>query len=66
MTIHLQQRFYCTPNKGSSAAGETTKNIPKNVLEGNQTAHLQTENGAVFDKKPFKVHLDQSKLENTN
>lgn len=54
----MQQRFYCS---GKKDAGET-KTIPKNVLEGNQTAQMQAENGAIFDKKPFKLHLDQSKF----
>ncbi|XP_037823171.1 CDGSH iron-sulfur domain-containing protein 3, mitochondrial [Lucilia sericata] len=57
-SLGLIQRFYCSANK---AAGET-KTIPKNVLEGNQTAQLQAENGAIFDKKPFKIHLDQNKV----
>lgn len=31
--------------------------MPKNVLEPLQTAHLQTENGSIFDKRPFKITL---------
>ncbi|XP_061396539.1 CDGSH iron-sulfur domain-containing protein 3, mitochondrial [Musca vetustissima] len=58
-TIGLVQRFYCAAGKKETAE---TKTIPKNVLEGNQTAHLQTENGAIFDKKPFKIHLDKDKV----
>ncbi|XP_013118877.1 CDGSH iron-sulfur domain-containing protein 3, mitochondrial [Stomoxys calcitrans] len=54
-SLGLMQRLYST-------GGEKPKNIPKNVLEGSQTAHLQAENGVVFDKKPFKIHLDQDKV----
>lgn len=31
--------------------------IPKNVLEDVQSAHLQPENGVIYDKKPFKMAL---------
>lgn len=39
-----------------------TKTIPKNLLEDKHTAHLQKENGAIFDKKPFKIHLEKGEL----
>uniref|UniRef100_A0A1A9ZX17 Iron-binding zinc finger CDGSH type domain-containing protein n=1 Tax=Glossina pallidipes TaxID=7398 RepID=A0A1A9ZX17_GLOPL len=52
------QRVYCS----STSKKDTQKTIPKNVLETYQTAHLQPENGAIYDKKPFKIHLDQNKL----
>lgn len=55
----MQQRFYCSAASGKGAGEKKT--IPKNVLEGTQTAQLQAENGAIFDKKPFKIHLDESK-----
>jgi len=29
--------------------------IPKNILEPWQTAHLQKENGLIYDKKPFRM-----------
>lgn len=35
--------------------------IPKNPLEHLQTAHLQAENGVIFDKKPFKLTLEAGK-----
>ncbi|TMW44945.1 hypothetical protein DOY81_009978, partial [Sarcophaga bullata] len=59
-SMGLMQRFYCSATSGKGA-GET-KTIPKNVLEGNQSAQLQGENGVIFDKKPFKIHLDQNKV----
>ncbi|XP_075167380.1 uncharacterized protein LOC142239472 [Haematobia irritans] len=45
--------------------GYCSKNIPKNVLEPNQTSHLQPENGVIFDKKPFKIHLEQVRSHST-
>ncbi|XP_059608569.1 CDGSH iron-sulfur domain-containing protein 3, mitochondrial [Phlebotomus argentipes] len=36
--------------------------LPKNVLEPYQTAQNQAENGVIYDKKPFKIELEQSKL----
>lgn len=41
----------------SSTVGDTLK-IPVNKLEEFQTSHLQKENGAIFDKKPFKLTLE--------
>lgn len=35
----------------------STDGIPKNPLEQYQTAHLQQENGVIYDKKPFKLEL---------
>ena len=35
--------------------------IPRNVIEGVISAHNQTENGVVYDKKPFKLHLEEKK-----
>jgi Iron-binding zinc finger CDGSH type len=35
--------------------------VPRNVLEPLQTGHQQSENGAIYDKKPFKITLDENK-----
>ncbi|KAG4076745.1 hypothetical protein HA402_002032 [Bradysia odoriphaga] len=35
--------------------------VPKNPLEPYQTAHLQTENGVIYDKKPWKLTLEAGK-----
>ncbi|KAL5290151.1 CISD3 family protein [Megaselia abdita] len=35
------------------------KQLPANILEPTITAHLQKDNGAMFDKKPFKMHLNK-------
>lgn len=32
-----------------------------NKLADVQTAHLQKDNGAIYDKKPFKVQLEKGK-----
>lgn len=37
------------------------RELPVNVLESSTTSHLQKENGVIFDKKPFKIHLDKEK-----
>ncbi|XP_055374540.1 CDGSH iron-sulfur domain-containing protein 3, mitochondrial [Condylostylus longicornis] len=38
-----------------------SKEIPKNVLETNQSSQHQ-ENGAIYDKKPFKLNLTEGKM----
>ncbi|CAD7077409.1 unnamed protein product [Hermetia illucens] len=35
--------------------------VPKNILAEEQTGHLQQENGAIYDKKPFKIDLEGGK-----
>ena len=52
---HFQCRFASSSSKKSPV-------IPKNVLESVQTGHLQPDNGAIFDKKPFKLSLNEGKL----
>jgi CDGSH-type Zn-finger protein len=42
-------RFYCV-NK-----------VPKNTIEHLISGHQQPENGSVYDKKPFKMHLEEGK-----
>ncbi|XP_017867368.1 PREDICTED: CDGSH iron-sulfur domain-containing protein 3, mitochondrial [Drosophila arizonae] len=56
----LKQICYSTSAKSSNDAA-SAKTIPKNLLEDKQTANLQKENGAIFDKRPFKLHLDKDK-----
>lgn len=36
-------------------------NIPKNVIEPLISAQNQTENGVIYDKKPFKMNLVEKK-----
>ncbi|XKL59905.1 hypothetical protein PGB90_000921 [Kerria lacca] len=36
--------------------------IPKNLLQDRQTAHLQKEKGVPYDCKPFKMVLDKNKI----
>ncbi|GAB0087870.1 CDGSH iron-sulfur domain-containing protein 3, mitochondrial [Sergentomyia squamirostris] len=51
----LTRRFFCDkPDKKIE--------LPKNVLETHQTAQGQSDNGVIYDKKPFKVELDHTKL----
>ncbi|EDW61672.1 CDGSH iron-sulfur domain-containing protein 3, mitochondrial [Drosophila virilis] len=57
----LKQICYSSSAKSSGDAAATAKTIPKNLLEDKQTANLQKENGAVFDKRPFKLHLEKDK-----
>lgn len=42
-------RFYCE-NK-----------VPKNKIEHLVSGHQQAENGSVYDKKPFKMNLEEGK-----
>lgn len=35
--------------------------MPKNLLEEFQTSHLQAGNGVIYDKKPFKIRLEESR-----
>lgn len=55
----IQQICYSSSAKSNAEAAATAKTIPKNLLEDKQTANLQKENGAIFDKRPFKIHLDK-------
>ncbi|KAH8340048.1 hypothetical protein KR067_007496, partial [Drosophila pandora] len=50
---------YSSSAQSGDAAAKT---IPKNLLEDKQTAVLQKENGAIFDKRPFKIHLDKGEF----
>ncbi|XP_019877226.1 CDGSH iron-sulfur domain-containing protein 3, mitochondrial [Aethina tumida] len=42
-------------------SSKTTPEIPKNVLESTISAQTQQENGAVYDKKPFRTTLEAGK-----
>ncbi|XP_062132785.1 CDGSH iron-sulfur domain-containing protein 3, mitochondrial isoform X2 [Drosophila sulfurigaster albostrigata] len=57
----LLKLSYSSSAKSSGDATATVKTVPKNLLEDKQTANLQKENGAIFDKRPFKLHLDKDK-----
>ncbi|KAH8394859.1 hypothetical protein KR222_008170 [Zaprionus bogoriensis] len=57
----LQQICYSSSAKASADSGAAPKTIPRNQLEDKQTANQQKENGAIFDKRPFKIHLDKDK-----
>ncbi|KAL7737702.1 hypothetical protein ACLKA6_006099 [Drosophila palustris] len=57
----LKQICYSSSAKTSADVAATAKTVPKNLLEDKQTANLQKENGAIFDKKPFKIQLDKDK-----
>lgn len=35
--------------------------VPKNAIENLVTGQHQSENGAVYEKKPFKMHLETGK-----
>ncbi|XP_063923612.1 CDGSH iron-sulfur domain-containing protein 3, mitochondrial isoform X1 [Zophobas morio] len=39
----------------------TSNKIPTNVIKEVTSAHRQTENGVVYDKKPFRVPLEAGK-----
>ncbi|XP_033234942.1 uncharacterized protein [Drosophila pseudoobscura] len=52
----LKQVCYSSSSQSGDA---TAKTIPKNLVEDKQTAVLQKENGVIFDKRPFKIHLDK-------
>ncbi|XP_030387192.1 CDGSH iron-sulfur domain-containing protein 3, mitochondrial [Scaptodrosophila lebanonensis] len=54
----LLKKHYSSEDAATAATGKT---IPKNPLEDKQSAQLQKENGAIFDKKPFKIHLEENK-----
>ncbi|XP_018798248.1 PREDICTED: CDGSH iron-sulfur domain-containing protein 3, mitochondrial [Bactrocera latifrons] len=58
----LMHRMYSSSKSSDPASSTEVKTIPKNLLEGSQTSHLQPENGAIFDKKPFKIHLEANKI----
>jgi len=45
---------------------DSAKTIPSNLLEDKQTAVLQKENGTIFDKRPFKIHLDKGIIEKSH
>jgi CDGSH iron-sulfur domain-containing protein 3 len=38
-----------------------TSKVPKNATEHLTSAQNQIENGAIYDKKPFKLHLEEGK-----
>ncbi|XP_053963596.1 CDGSH iron-sulfur domain-containing protein 3, mitochondrial [Anastrepha ludens] len=57
----LLSRMYSTEKSPKSTTSTEDKKIPKNLLEDSQTSQLQAENGAIFDKKPFKIHLEANK-----
>ncbi|BFG06196.1 CDGSH iron-sulfur domain-containing protein 3 mitochondrial [Drosophila madeirensis] len=58
----LKQVCYSSSSKsGDATTAAAAKTIPKNLLEDKQTAVLQKENGVIFDKRPFKIHLDKDK-----
>ncbi|XP_037951773.1 CDGSH iron-sulfur domain-containing protein 3, mitochondrial [Teleopsis dalmanni] len=64
MSMFLRNlRTHCLINirLSSSTKATTTKSIPKNLLEDKHTATQQSENGAIYDKKPFKLHLEENK-----
>lgn len=44
----------------SSKSGD----VPRNVVEGFITANSQTQNGVVYDKKPFKLKLEAGRQNN--
>lgn len=46
----------------SSSIVDKTVKIPVNKLEECHTSHQQKENGAIFDKKPFKLTLEAGKI----
>lgn len=56
---HFQLRSHYSSNEKSLDQPEIV--IPKNPLESYQTAHLQPDNGSVYDKKPFKLRLEAGK-----
>lgn len=62
--FHFKHRMYASSKSSDPVSSTEGKTVPKNLLEGSQTSHLQPENGAIFDKKPFKIHLEASKLIN--
>ncbi|XP_014256082.1 CDGSH iron-sulfur domain-containing protein 3, mitochondrial [Cimex lectularius] len=51
-TLLINKRSY-------SSKGESE--LPKNLLEDFYTASRQTENGVIYDKKPFKMRLSPEK-----
>lgn len=62
-----QIRLYSSSSSSSQntvkpAAPVDEVKIPKNLLEPFQTSHMQAENGAIVDKKPFKLHLEAGML----
>ena len=57
----LVKRSYCLKPAAPVVTTEPVKTIPKNLLEEHQTAHLQKENGTIYDKKPFKMQLEANK-----
>ncbi|XP_017476466.1 PREDICTED: CDGSH iron-sulfur domain-containing protein 3, mitochondrial isoform X2 [Rhagoletis zephyria] len=54
--------MYSSSKSSNPSTNTEVKTIPKNLLEDSQTSHLQAENGAIFDKKPFKIHLEANKI----
>lgn len=38
-----------------------TSKVPKSVIEDLTSAQGQIENGVIYDKKPFKLHLEEKK-----
>ncbi|KAK7573722.1 hypothetical protein V9T40_010913 [Parthenolecanium corni] len=52
-------RVHSTVRNKSSKTNEVE--IPKNILESKQTAHLQPDFGVPYDCKPFKMLLDKDK-----
>lgn len=57
--IHFQLRAQYSSEKKPVDQPEIV--VPKNPLEPFQTAHLQPENGVVYDKKPWKLTLEADK-----
>lgn len=43
-------------------SNKSTSEVPQNVLENVISANKQSENGAVYDKKPFKLTLDAGNI----
>lgn len=42
-------------------SSKTDPRIPRNLLQDDISAHLQKENGIVYDKRPFKIALEAGK-----
>ncbi|XP_054268442.1 CDGSH iron-sulfur domain-containing protein 3, mitochondrial [Macrosteles quadrilineatus] len=57
----LTRSTRCFTSSNVALANKEDDVIPKNTLEPHITAHTQSGFGQIYDKKPFKIHLQANK-----
>ncbi|XP_018575777.1 CDGSH iron-sulfur domain-containing protein 3, mitochondrial [Anoplophora glabripennis] len=68
MALRITSAFQQLPHRANLGisfkalySAKSTSEVPRNVLENVISADKQRENGAVYDKKPFKMTLEAGK-----